>query len=63
MKLRVSDEMKNLHSRKMLKRAIRIVEDMRIDNLFEFDAVKRAAYNTAVAVMQDAIDNLKEMVE
>lgn len=65
-----SDEMNNLHSRKtvefqviFLKRAIRIVEDMRIDNLFTMSQVERTAYSTAVAVMQDAIDKLKEMVE
>ena len=58
-----SDEMNNLHSRKMLRHAIRIVEDMRIDNLFTMSQVQRAAYSTAVAVLQDAVDNLKEMVE
>lgn len=53
----------NLHHRKMLQIAIRIVEDMRIDNLFTMSEVERTAYSTAVAVMQDAINNLKELGE
>lgn len=55
-----SDEMNNLHSRKMLRAAIRIVEDMRIDNLFTMSEIERQAYSTAVAVMGHAIVLIKE---
>ena len=49
-----------VNSDSLLRAAIRIVEDMRIDNLFTMSEVERTAYSTAVAVMQDAINRLKE---
>lgn len=52
-----------ISSEALLRAAIRIVEDMRIDNLFTMSEVERTVYSTAVAVMQDAIDRLKEVKE
>lgn len=47
----------------LLRAAIRIVEDMRIDNLFTMSEVERQAYSTAVAVMAHAINLIKEATE
>jgi len=47
----------------LLRAAIHIVENMRVDNLFTMSEIERQAYNTAVAVMAHIINLIKEAAE